>query len=431
MLPFIELTHFIETNQDLKLLLDHIKQSDNEFWLVGGCLRNAFLNLPQTDIDITCSADPTKLIQNWANVVGGKWFWLDAERKQSRVLLGCGLSIDVAMLRAPSIIEDLYLRDFSINSIAYPLSKNFPNVDIIDPLCGLEALENQQLIFSSVRSFRDDPLRVIKGIRHAVALDCVITPKTLDAMVLSAPLLESIAGERILSELDKIFATAGAVRGVELLFDTGVFAAIFGSSVMSCNKEVLLSEIKTLYEQTNKFVINLNNKQLKIITLDSSPTISAYIFASLIKLFKSENVSALLHTRLRFSRHQQRLIEALVKEPDLKLISLASTLDGKRQQALLMERLGPFAVEILLYTGVYRNQLTIERLQQLHQAFEATQQHDRIPDLICGERMAISFGGLRSNQIGVWLHAIKSAEISGDIATVSEAEIWLKRKLII
>ncbi len=45
--------------------------------------------------------------------------------------------------------------------------------------------------------------------------------------------------------------------------------------------------------------------------------------------------------------------------------------------------------------------------------------------------MSIGFDGLRSNQIGTWQQAIKSAEISGEIATVSEAETWLKRKLII
>ena len=429
LLSLINLTNFIDNNPNLKSLLDHINQSEDDFWLVGGCLRNAFLDLPQTDIDIACSADPTNLIQQWANSVGGKWFWLDAQRKQSRVLLPCGLPIDVTMLRAPSINKDILLRDFTINAIAAPLSKDFPAVDIIDPLRGIEALENKQITFCSITSFSDDPLRILKGIRHAVALNFEITPKTFATMALSAPLLKAIAGERILAELSKIFASAGVTRGIELLLGTGILAALFGSQAESCNKDILLGEIETLCEQITNLGSITSTKLPENTIHDPISPPAMFIFARLIKLYKPKNISSLLHDRLRFSRQQERLIAALLKEPDAKLVELASTLAGERQQALLMEKLGPFATEILLNYGVFCCKLTLERLSQLQQSFEATQKHGRIPDLITGKFLTANFKGVPSNQIGKLLQAIKVAEINNEITSFIEAEVWLRAKL--
>ena len=411
------------------MLLDHINQSEDDFWLVGGCLRNAFLDSPQTDIDIVCSNDPTSLIQQWANSVGGKWFWLDAQRKQSRVLLPGGLTIDIAMLRAATINQDLSLRDFTINSIASLLSKDFPAVDIIDPLHGIEALKNHQITYCSISSFCDDPLRILKGIRHAVDLDFEITPLTLAAMTLSAPLIRAIAGERILAELGKIFASTEVTRGIELLLDTGILTVVFGSPTESCIKDVLLAEIKTLYEQITNLGPIASTKPLKTTISDQIPPAAIFIFARLIKLYKPKNVSTLLHDRLRFSRQQERLITELLNEPDTKLVELASTLTEERQQALLMERLGPFATEILLNSSVFCYKLTIERLNKLQQSFEAIQINGRIPDLISGELLIANFRGLPSNQIGKWQQAIKTAEIDGKITTSVEAEVWLREKL--
>jgi len=96
------LTQFLDENSDLKSLLLQMQKSSNQFWLVGGCLRNSLLDLPQTDIDIACSGDPTLLTRTWAAGISAHWFWLDEQRQQSRVLLENGLILDFSPLRAPS-----------------------------------------------------------------------------------------------------------------------------------------------------------------------------------------------------------------------------------------------------------------------------------------------------------------------------------------
>ena len=67
--------------------LSDLLQHGAECWLVGGTLRDWLLGRPVKDFDIATPKDPSDLAMRFAERVGGKWFLMDQQRRQSRVVL--------------------------------------------------------------------------------------------------------------------------------------------------------------------------------------------------------------------------------------------------------------------------------------------------------------------------------------------------------
>ncbi|MCD6187988.1 MAG: CCA tRNA nucleotidyltransferase [Desulfuromusa sp.] len=420
------LLQFIELNPDLKSLIAKIQKCDDDFWLVGGCLRNFLLDLPQNDIDIACSADPTVLTRAWASKVSGRWFWLDEKRRQSRVLLRNGLILDFAPLRASTITKDLQLRDFTINALALPLDQSFPQSLLHDPTNGVNDLKNKQLVPCSSQSFHDDPLRMLKGIRHAVTLSFTLSANTQEQIIKSAHLLVQVAGERIRDELGKILEAENVVNGVELLIDTGVLESLLGPAGHHWDRQAAVAEIDHLNAKIEEAGLTTVADPSIEESSELFSTRAIFLLARLLDNYSPSNLTDLLHQRLRLSRHVQRVIEQLQTSPAEELFSLAATIEGQRRQALLVEQMKPFAVEKMVYWGVYGDRLTRERVEELQQSFTAEQKFGRIPDLLDGRVIAAYLGNSPNKQIAKWQQQLKLAEINGEISTDIEAEKWVE-----
>ena len=423
------LIQFINLNPDLMLLVQRIQKNDADFWLVGGCIRNSLLNLPQVDIDIASSGNPTPLVQAWAEEVGGRWFWLDSKRNQSRVLLPDGLTLDFSPLRAPSILEDLQLRDFTINSLAFALDTSYPDTELLDPLGGIDHLQQKQLFSCSPRSFADDPLRMLKGIRHAVTLDFVLTDETQREIASSAHLLDHVAGERIQDELSKILAAEEAVKGIDLLIDTGLLSVLFGPTGCNWDRQTAIKEIAHLNAKIQEIGLTNEKTFSDFGRSEQFPNRSIFLLSCLLKHYSPTSLPDLLHHRLRLSRTLQRLLEELQTEPDLELFLLATSISGQRRQALLIEQIEPFACEKMLYRGVCYNRLDFDRVLELYKSFSAEQKLGRIPDLLNGSLIASLLDDSENSHIGKWQLKLKQAEINGEIETALEARNWLEGKL--
>jgi len=426
---FLTFISFIKHNPDLKLLVSKMQQSDNQFWLVGGCLRNSLLNLPQVDIDIACSGDPTVLARSWGNEVSGHWFWLDSNRRQSRVLLQSGLTLDFSPLRSSSILNDLCLRDFTVNAMALPVATLSLSSAVLDPLDGMNHLRKKQLHCCSPQSFIDDPLRMLKGIRHAVTLGFELSSETLKCIISSKHLLSNTAGERIRDELSKIFNSDNAIKGVELLINTGLLGVIFGAEGRGWNQNTAISEIGALDRRTHDLGLNAIGGPSVLHKEDSFSVCALFLLAQLIKNYAPEDLADLLHSGLRLSRRQQNLIMELQAELDLEILSMLTSIKGRRRQALLVERLGPFFFEKILYWGVCGNHLTLDRTIELKNSFMHEQNQGRIPALLSGKLISTLLGRDQVSQVGTWQKKLKLAEIKGEITKSSEAETWFKSNL--
>jgi poly(A) polymerase len=192
--------------------------------LVGGAVRDAQLERPVGDFDFASPGDPTPLARALAGQLAGHWFWLDAPRRQSRVVAG-PLTCDFAPWRAATLAGDLAARDFTINAVALDLAGAGV---LIDPLDGCGDLDRGILRAAGTGVLEQDPLRILKGIRHVAELGLHIEPATLSAMQAQAPRLAQVAPERLRLEVWRLLAAPHAVLALQALAASGTGTVLFG-----------------------------------------------------------------------------------------------------------------------------------------------------------------------------------------------------------
>jgi tRNA nucleotidyltransferase (CCA-adding enzyme) len=129
-----------------------------------------------------------------------------------------------------SLEQDMERRDFTINAIARRLETG----EILDPLGGRADLERGILRTTGPASFRDDPLRIVRGLRFVSQLDVDPDEDTLRQMREWAPRIEHVSGERIggglaadgMGELSKLLLGAHPAKALRLARDTGVLVHV-------------------------------------------------------------------------------------------------------------------------------------------------------------------------------------------------------------
>ncbi len=129
-----------------------------------------------------------------------------------------------------SLEQDMERRDFTINAIA----KRLETGELLDPLGGRADLERRILRTTSPTSFRDDPLRIVRGLRFVSQLDVDPDEDTLRQMREWAPQIEHVSGERIggglaadgMGELSKLLLGPHPAKALRLARDTGVLVHV-------------------------------------------------------------------------------------------------------------------------------------------------------------------------------------------------------------
>ena len=193
---------------------------------VGGAVRDAILGREAVDIDLACR-DARSVATSFRRSVGGAFVELGQQRFATfRVVVGKRI-YDFNEIVGQTIEEDLFRRDFTVNAIALELQSS----RLVDPAGGVGDLQNRTLRMMREESFRDDPLRVLKGVRMAAALDFSIEPATLAAMERHASAVLTVAAERVAYELDAILSAEERARGLMLLNQLSLDSSILGFSL--------------------------------------------------------------------------------------------------------------------------------------------------------------------------------------------------------
>jgi len=134
--------------------------------------------------------------------------------------------------------EDLRRRDFTINAMARRLADG----RLVDPLGGSRDLERRVLRTVSPRSFAEDPLRLVRGVRFVAQLDLDPDEATLEQMRTEASSVVHVSGERIggglaadgMGELSKLLLGSQPAKALRLARDTGVLVEVlpeFGPAI--------------------------------------------------------------------------------------------------------------------------------------------------------------------------------------------------------
>lgn len=217
----------MRTDVRIRLVAELAEQFGVDVFLVGGCLRDVAMGRPVHDFDFALSGADEDLPAELASRCGGRFFWLDEERRQSRVVTGKsqnGFTLDFAPIRGKNILDDLLLRDFTVNALALPVTKGISRY--MDPLCGMRDIAERKIRACGENIFNDDPLRLLRAVRLAASLDFAIEPDTWRDILSRPHLLDGVAGERIRDELFLILGERNVGASLEKLRSSGLLAKI-------------------------------------------------------------------------------------------------------------------------------------------------------------------------------------------------------------
>ena len=158
-----------------------------------------------TEADFAVAADPMAFASRVAERIGGRVVRLHDDPPTVRLVrwknAAAQSAADFTALQG-DLDDDLRRRDFTCNALAVDVVTLVQDgvAPIIDPLNGLAHLAQRQLVLTSKRALKDDPVRILRAFRFAATLGLHITEETQAALAENAPLLLNAAPERIAAE---------------------------------------------------------------------------------------------------------------------------------------------------------------------------------------------------------------------------------------
>ena len=212
-----------------------------ECYLVGGYVRDLFLERPTNDIDVVVVGSGIVMAEALAHKLGRgahlavfrnfgtaqvKWRGREVEfvgaRKESYTHDSRKPIVENGTLE-----DDQNRRDFTINAMAVCLNSQRRG-ELIDPFDGLLDLRDGIIAtpLDPDVTFSDDPLRMMRCVRFATQLRFVIEEETFDALERNKERIRIISAERIIEELNKIMKTSTPSRGFVELHRCGLLAII-------------------------------------------------------------------------------------------------------------------------------------------------------------------------------------------------------------
>jgi tRNA nucleotidyltransferase/poly(A) polymerase len=240
----------------VKKIEDYVRSLDLDAYLVGGAVRDELLGRESKDADFLVPGMDAPRLQA-ALAPHGKVEELVVARRPvgmrlyprdrtMRELAPAGIEFaplrlerstgpgrhdfEIVVDPTASVEDDLGRRDFTINAIARRLSDG----ELVDPFGGRADLEARRLRTVTERSFSEDPLRLVRGLRFVSQLGLDPDESTLAQMHEHAGKIAIVSGERIgggltadgLGELSKLLLGGEPRKALRLARDTGVLVAL-------------------------------------------------------------------------------------------------------------------------------------------------------------------------------------------------------------
>lgn len=197
----------------VRVLLERLTAAGYEAYIVGGCVRDLLMGKEPSDWDVCTSALPKQIkdcfkdkktvdtgiahgtvtVFSEEQPVEITTYRIDGDYKDGRHPASVSFT--------KSLEEDLKRRDFTMNAMAYHFEQG-----LIDLFGGRQAVSARIVVAvgEPERRFKEDALRIMRGLRFAAVLGFEIEERTLTAMFACADLLKQISKERISGELAKL-----------------------------------------------------------------------------------------------------------------------------------------------------------------------------------------------------------------------------------
>jgi putative nucleotidyltransferase with HDIG domain len=234
----------------------YVRSLGLDAYIVGGAVRDELLGIDHADEDflvpgvdhagLRAALEPHGRIEDLevhGQLVGVRFYPRDPA---IRALAPAGLELtpprreqsvgpghrDFEIVADPtvSIVDDMARRDFTVNAMA----KRLETGELVDPFGGRAHLERRELHTVGDESFREDPLRILRGLRLLSQLGFTLTDDTLAQMRAEAGGLRHVSGERIggglasdgMGELSKLLLGTRPAEALRIARDTGVLVEV-------------------------------------------------------------------------------------------------------------------------------------------------------------------------------------------------------------
>lgn len=197
--------------QPILRIINTLNQNGYACYVVGGAVRDHLLSRPVSDYDLCTNAHPEEVQLLFPHSIP------TGIKHGTITIFEEGMKVECTTFRkeekysdhrhpdtvqfVSSLEEDLARRDFTINAIAY-----HPKEGIIDPMDGLKDINHKKIraIHDPSRRFQEDALRMIRAHRFAAKLHFQIEEKSVQAIEEQADLIQDVAVERIVKEINEI-----------------------------------------------------------------------------------------------------------------------------------------------------------------------------------------------------------------------------------
>lgn len=235
-----DLAHLLDNDifHQISAVADHL---DVECYVVGGYVRDLFLERPSNDIDVVVVGSGIEVAAALKQKLGKRAYLSVFRNFGTAQIKFKGLEIEFVGARKESyshdsrkpvvengtLEDDQNRRDFTINALAVCLNQARFG-ELVDPFDGLLDLEDG-LIRTPLDpdiTFSDDPLRMLRCVRFSTQLKFFIEDETFEALRRNAERIKIVSGERIADELNKIMMTDHPSRGFMELYRCGLLELI-------------------------------------------------------------------------------------------------------------------------------------------------------------------------------------------------------------
>jgi len=304
--------------QDLLSLLERISQAAENFgvsvYMVGGFVRDLLLNVSNKDIDIVVEGDGIEFASVLVDELGGK---VTSHKKfgTSVVILPNQNRIDVATARLEhydypaalptikqsSVKDDLFRRDFTINSIAVKLNGDGA-FSLMDLFNGERDLKNREINVLHNLSFIEDPCRLFRLIRFEQRFGFKISKQTevLMQAAIKKKLVNLLSGKRLLNEIILILKEKHPISCILRMQELALLRLVSPQMILSSADIVTLEKIEALVAWA------------ETISLPEEPEIWYVYFLAIFSSLKEDSFSQTIDrlkvpARLKKSLEQDRI----------------------------------------------------------------------------------------------------------------------------
>lgn len=241
-----DLAHLLDNDifHQISAVADHL---DVECYVVGGYVRDLFLERPSNDIDVVVVGSGIEVAAALKQKLGKRAYLSVFRNFGTAQIKFKGMEIEFVGARKESyshdsrkpvvengtLEDDQNRRDFTINALAVCLNQARFG-ELVDPFDGLLDLEDG-LIRTPLDpdiTFSDDPLRMLRCVRFSTQLKFFIEDETFEALRRNAERIKIVSGERIADELNKIMMTDYPSRGFIELYRCGLLELILPELVV-------------------------------------------------------------------------------------------------------------------------------------------------------------------------------------------------------